>query len=343
MAQDVFQDELRRLLEQTNNAGPMYEGWQNPMNQPGQKAEYGVYATPWDRQGGPAVAQAELEQQVRGIVSRFVDNPATLDEAMRAMFGVLRGQNQSPADQGGGAPPLEVNKQFQYGASDAAYSALAQKGFSKDDILKYQAMRAAEKEEEERERRERDEKDRKEREEREKKEREGREEREKKEREEKEMAARLAPVVEALVQSRVSQTLSAYGIQPQQAAQAAPTAPSQGVQGSTPWQQLPGVNVPLGMQPGALQPPMQGALSAPTQNASPHQAKADAFLRIAQAKLSALTDVYQKGRAREQVVNIYTGLLSGAAVHIDDPLLQGWAQEAGVPFTDMSGGLGVQV
>ncbi len=337
---DVFQDELRKLLEQTSNPGPMYQNWENPTNRPDQKAPAGVYATPWDRQGGPAVAQAELEQQARGILARFVENPSTVDEAVRAMFDVLQGKNQSPADKGGGAPALEINKQFQYGGSDAQYSALARKGFSRDDIVKYQAMRAAE-DEEERQRREEEERKRREEEAKTK------EEGEKKEREEKELAARLAPVVEAMVQSRVNQALSAYGIS-QNAAQAAPTPPQSAqaaIQSGTQagaWRDLPGVNVPPGMQMGATQPQYPSAMSA-NEQASPYQQRADGFLRIASAKLSALTDPYQKGRAKEQLNQLYSGILSGQPVHIDDPLLQSWANEAGVQYYDMSGGLGQSI
>lgn len=324
---DVFQEEMTRLLNQTNNPGPMYEGWQNPDNRADQKGPNGVYATPFDRQGGPEVAQAQLEMQARDILSRFTGDPVTIEQAVAAMMQVMRGDNQSPADKSGGAPALEVNKGMQYGGNDAAYSATAHGGLSEQEYLKYKAFRAAE-DEETRKKGEEESRKRK-------------EDDEKTEKAEKEMAARLAPVIQATIDARVSQALSAYGITAPAAQSAAPATPQ--VAPPAPsyaggWQNLPGVNVPPGMQAGAVQPPMQAALSAEGQ--SPYQAKADQFLRVADAKLSAMTDPYRKGNAKSEVLRLYTGILSGAAVHIDDPFLQSVAAEAGVQFYDMSGGLG---
>ena len=328
---DVFKEEMVRLLSQTNNPGPMYEGWQNPENRADQKGPNGVYATPFDRQGGPEVAQAQLEMQARDILSRFTDSPATIDQAVAAMMQVMRGNNQSPADKSGGAPALEVNKGMQYGGGDAAYSAIAHGGLTVQEYLKYKAFRAAE-DEETRKKGEEESRKRK-------------EDEEKSEKAEKELAARLAPVIQATIDARVNQALSAYGITAPAAQSAAAQAPA--VQQAAPaapnyaggWQGLPGVNVPPGMQAGAISPPgMQGALSA--DGMSPHQAKADHFLKVADAKLSAMTDPYRKGNAKQEMVRLYNGILSGTAVHIDDPFLQAIAVEAGVQYYDMSGGLG---
>ena len=330
MANDVFGEELRRLVETAIQPGPMYGGWQNPLVDPNDKGGNGVYATPFDRQGGPAVAERELVTQMQGILQKFLDNPESINESERKVIEALTGKGQSPADHGAGAPPVQESP-FQYGAN-----------LSGSDP--------------EKERKEREERDRKEKHEKamaaanaaakaaydramsgeSEEERRSREERERREREGKEkiesvgidMKA-LAGMIVSAVDSAVDKRLSAAGYK-------SPQAASLEGQGAGAWRDQPGVAVPQGMGPQGV--PNQYGLSA-ADGIAPTQTVADKFLKIAAEYMSGLKDDFQRGKVAEGVRTTFAGILSGAAVDISDPVIQSIADKAGVQYIN-SGSLG---
>ena len=322
---DVFGDELRRLIDQVNNPGPMYEGWQNPTNKPGDKASNGVYPTPFDRQGGPAVAQEELETQARDILARLLGQEGYGREAIDQVLQVLKGTTQSPADAGNNAPPLSPAEQFRYGAGLSV-----PQGQASDPMWqKFQAFMSAEEEKRKHDEDERKERDRKERDEKERKERD--------EREDKEMSAlaqRIFPALQSAVSAMVDQAMSAYGFRANGAQSAAPASNNtatqaglsvQGQASGVAYQGLPGMQLPPGMQV----PANNAAMSA---GDNPNQAKASAFMQEAMSVVNSMPEGPQRGQLAEEIRPLYAGILSGAQVQIGHPMLQKVAQNTGVNY-----------
>lgn len=311
---DVFGDELRRLLEQVNNPGPMYEGWENPANKPGDKAGNGVYSTPFDRQGGSEVAQQELDAQAEDILKRFLGGKGYGREAIDELLKVLKGETQSPADPGANAPAFDVNEQFRYGGglsanTTAPATTTQQAALSNNaDWLKFQQWLSAE-----------DEKKRKEEEEKKRS-----EEGDKEEKEMSALAQKIAPAILSAVDSIVDQKLSSLGVRAAQAASA--PAQTQAPSAGTDWRNLPGVNVPPGMGTTA-----QAAYSA---GEAPTQGIASKFINEAMSALSGIENQYVRGQVQEELKTVYAGILSGHPVSIQHPVLRKIADQTGVQYTN---------
>lgn len=331
---DAFGDEIRKLLDGVNNMGVMYAGWENPTNQPGQKAANGSYATPFDRQGGSNVAEQETEILSRGILDRFLRDPEGTKEAMRKVMDVLEGKGQSPTDKAANLAPGAMGEgtQFQYGGQLSAPVAATPQanGFTLtgDEAIRYQAFRAAEEK---------------------RKDDEAKESEKKKEEDkmlslfasdtfQKQLAQTLFPAINAMVSAAVGQNSAAMSA-------GAQTANLQGAQFSQPVANAPqGSGISAGAfrdLPGVLMPnnmgQQNGAMSAAV-GENPNQTLANRFLQEAEKVKASIQDSFQRSRVEEATRSLYIGILSGQPISIDEPLVQTIAQQAGVPFTDLGFG-----
>lgn len=323
MADNLFADEMRKILEKTTNPGPMYDGWENPTNRADQKGPNGVYATPYDREGGNEIANQELEMQARDIVARFVGNPENNREAVEKVLDILRGKGQSPADQDGHAPLVgaQPGVQFQYGSNLSAPPT----GVDAKEWARFQAFRAAEEEEKKDD----------EREEKKKKRRDDDDDDDDDEdkamsvigsrRFQRQLAQMIAPVIESTVRAEVHAALSASV--PSHASSPSPYSNETGVrvgaqQQPGAWRDLPGVAAPANQ--------MQAAASA--DGVSPYQQAADKFIRMAKEKEMSLPDPMQKQRFAESVRHTYAAILSGRSFSVDEPLLQNLLDATGIRY-----------
>lgn len=342
---ETFRNELQALIESAKQPGPMYNGWQNPLVDPNEKGPNGVYATPFDRQGGPAVAEAEMRTQIAGALSKFVGtnyDQSAIDEILR----IIKGEGQSPAVHGGNSDAISPYTQTSYGANlsapaqnpapaamstppiSAPTSGATQiPGVSPALAMRLEAFFAAE-----------DEKQRKEKEDK---------EREEEDRKRKEEMSAIADVIKTSVAAAVDARFAQYGFTaPQQMSTPAPqtdpgysnpmggnaglamggnpVAPQGGVQS------LPGVQMPMGM--GV--PANNAMVQTPE---TPEQQRANAFLEMAMAATSQMQDEGDRNAMRAEMRELYTGVAMGLPVNINHPHLRKLAKEAGIIVQDLGG------
>lgn len=355
MSDNTFMGEMQRLLQSAQQPGPMYAGWQNPLTDPNDKAPNGVYATPFDRQGGPAVAEQELRTQIAGVLSKFVGtnyDQSAIDEVLR----ILKGTNQSPADRGGGNAPVTPVTQDAYGsmlsapatvqtAPQQAQFSAAPNGMPQEMWVRFNQIMAAD-------------------DERRKKEDEDRKKEEEDSRRKSEMSAmlseitpQLAEVVRTAVAASVDARFSELGFQvptqmsqtppsqqqaqTQQPAQAGPfgnggqsglafQANNQMSNPAQQWQSLQGVQLPIGSNP-------QAASMSGEDGMSPSEQKATLFAQNAKAKMSAMQPD-AASRLSADVRSLYVPIAMGLTVTIDDPLVQAIAKESGVAYQTLGFG-----